>query len=138
MREANCANPGSFHFFPFDLARIGEISSLVKTMRKSVGPIYGLVNNAAVSFEGVLSLMPTAQIEQLVRLNTPLPHRPHEVCGALHDGQWRRTGCEHRLDCRRQGEHDAGGKRLLGSPEGSLQRLNRQVPVESSKTQSKK
>ena len=42
-------------------------------MRKNFGPIYGLVNNAAVSFEGALSLMHNSQIEQLVRLNTLSP-----------------------------------------------------------------
>ena len=42
-------------------------------MRKDFGPIYGLVNNAAMSFDGVLSLMHNSQIEQLVRLNTLSP-----------------------------------------------------------------
>ncbi|TMQ54757.1 MAG: SDR family oxidoreductase, partial [Candidatus Eisenbacteria bacterium] len=42
-------------------------------VRKDVGPIYGLVNNAAVGFDGVLALMPTSQIEQLVRVNTLAP-----------------------------------------------------------------
>ena len=42
-------------------------------MRKEVGAIYGLVNNAAVGFDGVLATMPTAQIEQLVRVNTLAP-----------------------------------------------------------------
>src|SRR2546430_11061305 len=42
-------------------------------LRHDVGEIYGLVNNAAVGFDGVLALMPTAQIEQLVRVNTLSP-----------------------------------------------------------------
>ena len=53
--------------------RLNGISTLVKTVRKDFGPIYGLVNNAAVSFEGALALMPNSQIEQLVRLNTLSP-----------------------------------------------------------------
>ena len=73
MQEAELANPGSFHFIPFDLAEIGEIPNLVKTLRKDFGPIYGLVNNAGISFEGVLALMPTSQIEQLIRVNTLSP-----------------------------------------------------------------
>src|SRR5208282_3161070 len=36
-------------------------------------PIYGLVNNAGISFEGVLALMPNSKIEQLVRVNTLSP-----------------------------------------------------------------
>jgi 3-oxoacyl-[acyl-carrier protein] reductase len=73
MREAASANRGSLHFVPFDLAQIEEIGALVKTVRNNFGPIYGLVNNAGVSFEGVLSLMQNSQIEQLVRLNTLSP-----------------------------------------------------------------
>src|ERR1700674_1957473 len=70
MQEAELANPGSFHFVPFDLAEIESISDLVRTLRKDFGAIYGLVNNAGISFDGVLALMPTAQIEQLLRVNT--------------------------------------------------------------------
>lgn len=73
MNLAGQATPGSFHFVPFDLANIDEISSLVKNLKKEFGPIYGLVNNAGISFEGVLALMPNSQIEQLVRLNTISP-----------------------------------------------------------------
>ncbi|QNI34479.1 SDR family oxidoreductase [Alloacidobacterium dinghuense] len=73
MQEAEIANPGSFHFAPFDLAEIENISELVKTLRKDFGAIYGLVNNAGVSFDGALPLMPTSQIEQLVRVNALSP-----------------------------------------------------------------
>jgi 3-oxoacyl-[acyl-carrier protein] reductase len=73
MMEAEAAAPGSFQFFPFDLANIEGIPDLVKSLRKDFGPIYGLVNNAGVSFEGVLATMPVSQIEQLVRVNTLSP-----------------------------------------------------------------
>jgi 3-oxoacyl-[acyl-carrier protein] reductase len=42
-------------------------------LRKDLGPIYGLVNNAAVGFDGALAIMHNLQIEQLVRLNTLSP-----------------------------------------------------------------
>ena len=61
------------HFVPFDLAEIEGIPDLVKTLRKDFGPIYGLVNNAGMSTDGALALMPNSQIEQLVRLNTISP-----------------------------------------------------------------
>ena len=73
MEAANRERPGSARFVAFDLAEIGEIARLVKALRHDVGEIYGLVNNAAVGFDGVLALMPTAQIEQLVRVNTLSP-----------------------------------------------------------------
>lgn len=65
--------PGSIHFVPFDLAVIEHIPKLVRKLRKEFGPIYGLVNNAAMSFDGVLALMHDSHIEQLVRVNTLAP-----------------------------------------------------------------
>lgn len=72
-REAEAAVPGSFPFVSFDLAEIEKVPDLVRTLRKDFGPIYGLVNNAGISFDGALSLMPASQIEQLVRINTLSP-----------------------------------------------------------------
>jgi 3-oxoacyl-[acyl-carrier protein] reductase len=67
------ADGGSLHFVPFDLGEIGELANLVKAVRKDFGPIYGLVNNAGISFDGALGLMSNAHIEQLVRVNTVSP-----------------------------------------------------------------
>ncbi|MGO9340059.1 MAG: SDR family NAD(P)-dependent oxidoreductase [Terracidiphilus sp.] len=67
------AHPGSLHFVAFDLAEIDGIPELVKKLRKDFGPIYGLVNNAGMSLDGVLALTSTQQIEQVVRLNTTSP-----------------------------------------------------------------
>ena len=88
MQEAEGANPGSFHFVPFDLAKIECIPELVKTLRKNFGPIHGLVNNAGISFEGTLPLMPTPQIEQLLRVNTlsPIVLTKHVVRTMMADG----------------------------------------------------
>jgi 3-oxoacyl-[acyl-carrier protein] reductase len=88
MEEANRDNPGSLHFVPFDLAEIEDIPTLVKTLRKEFGPVYGLVNNAAVSFDGVLALMPNSQIEQLVRVNTlsPIVLTKYAVRAMMADG----------------------------------------------------
>ncbi|HEY1904185.1 MAG TPA: SDR family NAD(P)-dependent oxidoreductase [Terracidiphilus sp.] len=66
-------HPASLHFVPFDLTQIEAIPDLVKTLRKDFGPIYGLVNNAGMSADGVLALTSTHQIEQVVRLNTVSP-----------------------------------------------------------------
>jgi 3-oxoacyl-[acyl-carrier protein] reductase len=88
MEDAERGNPGSFHFVPFDLADIDKIPGLVRTLRKDLGPIYGLVNNAGISFDGVLALMPGSQIEQLVRVNTlsPILLTKYVVRSMLADG----------------------------------------------------
>lgn len=46
------------------------------------------MNNAGISFEGALALMPTAQIEQLVRVNTlsPIVLTKHVVRAMMADG----------------------------------------------------
>jgi 3-oxoacyl-[acyl-carrier protein] reductase len=71
--EAESNGTGSLQFVPFDLAHVDDIPRLVRGLRQDLGPIYGLVNNAAVGFDGALALMHNAQIEQLVRLNTLSP-----------------------------------------------------------------
>ena len=70
---AKSGHPDSFHFAPFDLGEIEGIADLVKKLRKELGPIYGLVNNAGVSVEGSLAMMQISQMEQVVRLNTLSP-----------------------------------------------------------------
>ena len=72
-QEAVVAGNGAMHFVPFDLAEIDGIPSLVTRLRQEFGPIYGLVNNAGMSVDGVLALTSVDQIEQVVRLNTISP-----------------------------------------------------------------
>ena len=73
MAEPGCPNPGSIRFVSFDLAQIDGIPGLVGSLCKEFGPIYGLINNAAVSSAGALAIMQNSQIEQLVRVNTLSP-----------------------------------------------------------------
>jgi 3-oxoacyl-[acyl-carrier protein] reductase len=60
-------------FMPFDLGKIDAIADLVKNLRREFGPLYGLVNNAAVGHDGALAMMHNSRIEELVRLNTLSP-----------------------------------------------------------------
>jgi 3-oxoacyl-[acyl-carrier protein] reductase len=72
-QEAERTHPGALHFVPFDLAEVEGLPKLAKQLRKDFGPIYGLVNNAGISTDGVLALTSTQKIEQVVRLNTISP-----------------------------------------------------------------
>lgn len=58
---------------PFDLTQIDALADLVRTLKAEHGALYGLVNNAGTSLDGVLATMPTAKIEALVRLNVLSP-----------------------------------------------------------------
>jgi 3-oxoacyl-[acyl-carrier protein] reductase len=73
MEQIAESHPGSLNFIPFDLGEIEGIPDLVKKLRHDFGPIYGLVNNAALASDGVLALMHNSQIELLIRVNTLSP-----------------------------------------------------------------
>lgn len=64
---------GALQFWPFDLANSTGIHGCVKTIHKEFGPIYGLVNNAALGTSGLLATMHDGEIESLVRLNVLAP-----------------------------------------------------------------
>src|SRR5260370_5149545 len=73
MERAQRSRPGSLRFIPFDLGDIEKIPDLVKKLHKDFGPIYGLVNNAALGLDGTLAMMHNSQIERLIRVNTLSP-----------------------------------------------------------------
>jgi 3-oxoacyl-[acyl-carrier protein] reductase len=73
LREIEQVYPGSLHFSPFDLADVQDLAKLVKKLRKDFGPIYGLVNNAAIGSHGVLATMYNSEVERLIRINTLSP-----------------------------------------------------------------
>ncbi len=73
ITEASQGGESAIRFAPFDLGDLDKIQSFVSGLRKSYGPIYGLVNNAALGTDGALSLMPNARIAELVRINTLSP-----------------------------------------------------------------
>ncbi len=88
IEAAERTRPGSLRFVACDLGEIAELPALVKTIRRSGGPIHGLVNNAAVGASSVLALMPATDIERVVRLNTlsPIVLTKHVVRQMLADG----------------------------------------------------
>jgi 3-oxoacyl-[acyl-carrier protein] reductase len=73
IADTKTSQHGALGFTAFDLAEIECIPNLVKGIRRKFGPIYGLVNNAALGSDGALAIMYTSQIESLVRLNTISP-----------------------------------------------------------------
>ena len=64
---------GSLAFAAFDLGETQGIPQLARMLRKQFGPLYGLVNNAAVGTDGLLANMKDSKIEELLRINTLAP-----------------------------------------------------------------
>jgi 3-oxoacyl-[acyl-carrier protein] reductase len=89
--EAQAAGQGTFQFVPFDLGEIDAIPDFVRALRKDFGPLFGLVNNAAVGHDGALAMMHNARIEELVRVNTlsPLVLTKYVVRHMMADGAGR-------------------------------------------------
>ena len=73
ISAASSSGAGSIGFTAYDLAETEGMPDLVKRLRKELGPIYGLVNNAGMSVDGTLALTTSAQIEQVVKLNVISP-----------------------------------------------------------------
>ncbi len=73
IEQANRSRAGSLCFVPFDLGEVAAIPDLVRNIYKEFGSIHGLVNNAALGSDGALAIMPNADIESLIRLNTLSP-----------------------------------------------------------------
>ena len=73
MQDAEQSQQGAIQFQPFDLGNINGIAGLIQAVRSDFGPIYGLINNAAIGTDGVLAIMHNSQIEQQVRVNTISP-----------------------------------------------------------------
>ena len=64
---------GAISFVPFDLSNLDGMGEMVRELRAKSGPIWGLVNNAGLSLEGLLANAHVSQIEAVIRLNTTAP-----------------------------------------------------------------
>ena len=64
---------GSLFFEQYDFSDTHGIQSLVRKITKAHGNIYGLINNAALGHDGVLSTMHELQIRELIAVNVEAP-----------------------------------------------------------------
>ncbi len=62
-----------FHYEQFDFNNTKDIHKLIKDITNKYGYIYGLVNNAALGYDGVLGTMHETQISELIRVNIEAP-----------------------------------------------------------------
>jgi 3-oxoacyl-[acyl-carrier protein] reductase len=78
-------------FTPCDLSEIDAIPETIRALKAAHGSIYGLVNNAALGTDGLLSNMHNSDIEKLVRLNTlaPIILTKYVVRGMMAGGEGR-------------------------------------------------
>jgi len=89
--QVRTSGQGVLEFVAFDLAEVEAIPEMVRKLRADFGPIYGLVNNAALGTDGLLANMHVSQIEALIRLNTlsPIVLTKHVVRAMMAKGEGR-------------------------------------------------
>jgi 3-oxoacyl-[acyl-carrier protein] reductase len=73
LDEIRRSHPESVHFHPFDMAETDGIKDFVQSITSAHGPLYGLVNNAAIGLDGVLGTMHNSDVERVLRINTLAP-----------------------------------------------------------------
>jgi 3-oxoacyl-[acyl-carrier protein] reductase len=89
--HAEQTGQGPLHFEPFDLGKIDKIPNLVRRLHTQYGPLFALINNAALGHAGVLATMHDSKLEELVRVNTlsPIVLTKYVVRGMMSAGRGR-------------------------------------------------
>ncbi|MCV6596809.1 MAG: SDR family NAD(P)-dependent oxidoreductase [Mangrovicoccus sp.] len=67
------ANPDRVEHISFDAGDLEAIPALVKSITETYGPIWGLVNNAAMGMDGVLATLHASDISKALRVNLESP-----------------------------------------------------------------
>jgi 3-oxoacyl-[acyl-carrier protein] reductase len=67
------ADDSQVSFRSYDLNDLTGIPKLISGITNDYGPLYGLVNNAAVGSDGVLATMHASDISQVLRVNLEAP-----------------------------------------------------------------
>ncbi|MDO6536529.1 SDR family NAD(P)-dependent oxidoreductase [Alteromonas stellipolaris] len=70
--DALCSGNDVTHI-PFDLGNLDSLHELTKSIVKTHGRPYALINNAAVGFDGVLATMHNSEINMLLNVNVQAP-----------------------------------------------------------------
>ena len=65
--------PTKIVFHQFDLKELKKIPSLIQQITSQHGPLYGLINNAAIGTDGLLATMHANDIGNLLKINLEAP-----------------------------------------------------------------
>lgn len=63
----------NIHHVAADLLDIDGLQAIIRNAKSAHGPLYGLVNNAGLGTDGLLSNMHASQIDALIKLNITAP-----------------------------------------------------------------
>jgi 3-oxoacyl-[acyl-carrier protein] reductase len=66
-------NEENLFYEQYDFVNTEDIQDLVRKVTKTYGNMYGLINNAALGYDGVLGTMHESQISELIKVNVESP-----------------------------------------------------------------
>ena len=66
-------NKDKIFFKKFDLSNTCEIKNIVSEISREHGRVYGLINNAALGFDGILATMHEKEIRDIIKVNIEAP-----------------------------------------------------------------
>ena len=72
--------PGRSHLEECDVTCSEAVQAFTRRARDKLGPVYGLINNAAVVQEGILATLPEVDIDRMVGVNLTAPLRLARLC----------------------------------------------------------
>lgn len=67
------SNQDSVVFQHYDLEDLGGIPSLVSSITKRYGPLYGIINNAGIGLDGLLATQHATDITKVLKVNLEAP-----------------------------------------------------------------
>ncbi|MBY5663143.1 SDR family NAD(P)-dependent oxidoreductase [Rhizobium leguminosarum] len=73
LKEVSARFKDQFEFVPLDISDLDQVEETSRRIIKDCGPIYGLVNNAAVGTDGVLATMHRSDIQNVIATNLTGP-----------------------------------------------------------------
>ena len=69
LESQEFASEGRVTFAQLDLCSSDGLQEFIRSVTQRFGPLFGLVNNAALGHDGVLATMHQTQIEEMIRVN---------------------------------------------------------------------
>ena len=73
LQSESLYSSGALIFCPFDLSATTGYQDFSRDILKTHGPIYGLINNAAIGLDGVLATMHENEIMNMLQVNVAAP-----------------------------------------------------------------
>lgn len=72
--------PERLRFQVADISKSDDMRDFVSTARSRLGPVYGLINNAAVAQGGILATLPEVEIDRMLTINLSCTIKLTRIC----------------------------------------------------------